>query len=169
MKGADYLEGISRQSREVGIQEELMGSLGQGDRYRNSGRSKQLGFMGRSMRSERAEQREPRDSPKVPSEYNDELTHWKRPWCWEGFKARREGDKRGWDGWMASLTWWTRVWARALRVGDGQGNLVCFGPWGHKESDTTDQLNWTDDEWWWTHSGKATNQGQGRTSCKDQW
>ena len=31
-----------------------------------------------------------------------ELTHWKRPWCWEGLGAGREGDDRGWDGWMAS-------------------------------------------------------------------
>ena len=73
------MEGISRQRGEVGIQKELMGSLSQGDTYGNSGRSKQLGFMGRSVRSKRAEQREPRDSLKVPSEYNDELTHWKRP------------------------------------------------------------------------------------------
>ena len=27
-------------------------------------------------------------------------------------------------------------------VGDGQGGLVCFSPWGRKESDTTEQLNW---------------------------
>ena len=26
-------------------------------------------------------------------------------------------------------------------VGDGQGSLVCYSPWGHKESDTTEQLN----------------------------
>ena len=39
-----------------------------------------------------------------------ELTHWKRPWCWERLKAGGEGDNRGWDGWMASLTQWTRVW-----------------------------------------------------------
>ena len=30
----------------------------------------------------------------------EELTHWKRPWCWEGLGARGEGDHRGWDGWM---------------------------------------------------------------------
>ena len=30
----------------------------------------------------------------------EELTHWKRPWCWEGFGAEGEGDNRGWDGWM---------------------------------------------------------------------
>ena len=40
-----------------------------------------------------------------------ELTHWKRLWCWERLKAGGEGDDRGWDGWMASLTWWTWVWA----------------------------------------------------------
>ena len=37
----------------------------------------------------------------------EELTHWKRLWCWEGLGARAEGDDRGWDGWMASLTRWT--------------------------------------------------------------
>ena len=40
-----------------------------------------------------------------------ELTHWKRPWCQERLKAGGEGDNRGWDGWMASPTQWTRVWA----------------------------------------------------------
>ena len=29
-------------------------------------------------------------------------------------------------------------------IGDGQGGLACCGSWGHKESDTTDQLNWTE-------------------------
>ena len=40
----------------------------------------------------------------------EELTHWNRPCCWERLKAGGEGDDRGWDGWMASLTWWTWVW-----------------------------------------------------------
>ena len=40
----------------------------------------------------------------------EELTHLKRPWCWERLKAGGEGDKRGWDGWMASSTQWTWVW-----------------------------------------------------------
>ena len=40
----------------------------------------------------------------------EELTHWKRPWCWARLKAGGEGDHRGWDGWMASLTQWTGVW-----------------------------------------------------------
>ena len=38
------------------------------------------------------------------------LTHWKRSWCWERLRAGGEGDDRG-DGWMASPTQWTWVWA----------------------------------------------------------
>ena len=41
----------------------------------------------------------------------EEPTHWKRPWYWEMLKAGGEGDNRGWDGWMASPTQWTWVWA----------------------------------------------------------
>ena len=33
---------------------------------------------------------------------------------------------------------------QALGVGDGQESLVCCSPWGHKESDTTEWLNWTE-------------------------
>ena len=38
-------------------------------------------------------------------------THWKRPWCWEGLKAGREGDNRGQNSETASPIWWTWVWA----------------------------------------------------------
>ena len=38
-----------------------------------------------------------------------ELTHLERPWCWERLRAGGEGDDRGWDGWMSSLTQWTWV------------------------------------------------------------
>ena len=34
----------------------------------------------------------------------ENLTHWKRLWCWERLKAGGERDSRGWDGWMASPT-----------------------------------------------------------------
>ena len=44
-----------------------------------------------------------------------EPTHWKRPWFWERLKAGREGDDKWWDGWMASPTQWTRVWAKSGR------------------------------------------------------
>ena len=40
----------------------------------------------------------------------EELTNLKRPWCWERLKVGGEGEDRGWDGWMASLTRWTWVW-----------------------------------------------------------
>ena len=43
----------------------------------------------------------------------EELTHWKRLWCWEGLGAGGEGDNRRWDGWMASLTQWTLVWVNS--------------------------------------------------------
>ena len=66
-----------------------------------------------------------------------------KPWCWERLRAGGEGDDRGWDGWMASLTQWTWVWVDSA-VGDGQGDLACYGSWGQKVSDTAEWLNWTD-------------------------
>ena len=48
----------------------------------------------------------------------------------------------GWDGWMTSLTQWTEF-KQAPGGGGGEGSLACCSPWGHKESDTTEQLNWT--------------------------
>ena len=44
-----------------------------------------------------------------------QLTHWKKPWCWKILRAGGEGDNRGWDGWMASPTQWTWVWANCRR------------------------------------------------------
>ena len=41
----------------------------------------------------------------------------KSSWCWETLKAGREGDDRGWNGWMVWPTQWTWVWAS-------------FGRWG---------------------------------------
>ena len=41
----------------------------------------------------------------------EELPLWKRPWCWERLKAGGEGDDRGSDGWMASPTQCTWIWA----------------------------------------------------------
>ena len=80
------------------------------------------------------------------------LTHWKRPWCWERLKAGGEEDDRGWDGWMASPTQWTWVWVNSgswsflnsnFPVREGQGSLACCSPWGCKELDMTERLNWT--------------------------
>ena len=73
----------------------------------------------------------------------EELTHWILLWCWEGLGAGGEEDNRGWDGWMASPTQWT-WFGWTLGVGDGHGGLAYCGSWGCKESDTTEQLNWTE-------------------------
>ena len=64
------------------------------------------------------------------------LTHWKRPWSWERYKAGGGGDNRGQDGWIASLTQWTWVWTRSARW----WRLACCSPWGCKESDMTEQM-----------------------------
>ena len=50
-------------------------------------------------------------SSNILATWYEELIHWKRPWCWDRLKARGEGDDRGWDGWMASPTQWTWIWA----------------------------------------------------------
>ena len=72
----------------------------------------------------------------------EELTHWKRPWCWEGLGAGGEVDDRGWDGWMASPTRWAWVWVNSGSC-KGQGGLACCNSWdcrvGH---DWVTELNW---------------------------
>ena len=75
--------------------------------------------------------------------WSKELTHWKRPWCWERLRAGGEGDYRGWHGWMASPTQWTWVW-----VNSGSwwwtGRPACCSSWGRNKSDTTELLNRTE-------------------------
>ena len=65
-------------------------------------------------------------SSSSPATCCKELTHLKRSWCWERLKAGGEGDDRQWDGWMASLTRWTWVWASSRSwwspSGPGEGN-----------------------------------------------
>ena len=69
----------------------------------------------------------------------EELTPWKRPWCWERLKVRRGGDDRGWDGWMASPTQWTWWWTGKP---DGLKSMGLQRV-GH---DRTNELNWTETE-----------------------
>ena len=73
------------------------------------------------------------------------LTHLKRPWCWERLKVGGEGDDRGWDGWMASLTQWTWVWvsSRSWWWIGRPGVLQSMGlqKVGH---DWVTELNWTE-------------------------
>ena len=49
-------------------------------------------------------------------------------------------------GWHHRLNGHEFEWT--LGVGDGQGGLACYSPWGHKESDTTERLNWIELNWW---------------------
>ena len=74
----------------------------------------------------------------------EKLTHLKRPWCWERLRAGGEGDNRGWDGWMASLTQWTWVWVNSgeLVMDEKAWRAAVHG--GCKESDMTEHLNWTE-------------------------
>ena len=72
----------------------------------------------------------------------EELTHLKRPWCWERLrreKGRTEDEMAGWHHWLDGCE---SEWA--LGVGDGQGGLACSGSWGRKESDMTQRLKWTE-------------------------
>ena len=73
----------------------------------------------------------------------EEPTHWKRPWCWERLRAGGEGDNTGWDGWMASPTQWTWVWVNS-RSWWWTGRPGILHSVDHKESDTTEHLNWTE-------------------------
>ena len=73
----------------------------------------------------------------------EELTYWKRLWCWGRLNAGREGDDRGWNGWMASWTRWTWVWANS-------GNWWWTGKPGMLQSmgsqrveHRTEWLNWS--------------------------
>ena len=70
-----------------------------------------------------------------------EPTHWKRPWCWERLKAGGERNDRGWDGWMASLTWWTWVWASSGSWW-WTGKPDVLQSMGRKELDMTECLNY---------------------------
>ena len=69
----------------------------------------------------------------------EELTHLKRPWCWARLKEGGEGDDRGWDGWMASLTQWTWVWIN-FRIWYREACRAAF----HWVTNHWTLLNWTE-------------------------
>ena len=74
-----------------------------------------------------------------------ELTHWTRPWCWEGLGAGGEGDDRGWDGWMSSPTPWTWVWVNSESWWwTGRPGVLWFMGSQRVGHDWATELNWTE-------------------------
>ena len=71
----------------------------------------------------------------------EELTHLKRPWCWERLRAGGEGDYR-WYGWMASLTQWTWVWVNSRNWRWTAWSAASMGL-PRVEDNWTTELNWT--------------------------
>ena len=70
----------------------------------------------------------------------EELTHWKRPWCWKRLKAWGKGaTKDEMVGWHHRLD--GHEFEQALGDGDGQGSLPYCCPWGHKDLDMTEWLS----------------------------
>ena len=81
----------------------------------------------------------------------EELTHWKRLWCWERLWAGGEGDDRGWDGWMASLTRWTWVWVNSWSWWwTGRPGVLRFMGLQRVRHDWATELNWTDKRLLWS-------------------
>ena len=72
-----------------------------------------------------------------------ELTHLKRPWCWERLRAGGEGDNRGWDGWMASPTQWTWIWVDSGSWWwTGRPGMLWFMGWQRVGHYWVTELNW---------------------------
>ena len=84
---------------------------------------------------------------------------WKEPDAGKDWRQEEKGmtedEMVGWHHWLNVHGFgWT------LGVGDGQGGLACCGSWGHKESDTTEWLNWTDAGKDWRRKEKGTTEDE---------
>ena len=76
----------------------------------------------------------------------EEVTHWKRLWCWEGLGAGGEGDNRGWDGWIASPTRCTWVWLNSRSWWwTGRPGVLWFMGSQRVGHDWVTELNWTEE------------------------
>ena len=74
----------------------------------------------------------------------EELTHLKRPCCWERLRAGGKRDDRGWDGWMASPTRWTWVWGKSESWWwTGRPGMLQFMGSQRVGHDWATELNWT--------------------------
>ena len=67
----------------------------------------------------------------------------KKPWCWEGLGAGGEGDDRGWDGWMSSLSRWAWVWVNSGSLW-WTGMLQFMGSQSQTRLSYWTELNWTE-------------------------
>ena len=77
-------------------------------------------------------------SSNIVATWWEELTHWKRPWCWERLRAGGEGDDRGWGGWMASPMDTSLRKLRELVKDREAGSAAAHGA---AEADTTEPLH----------------------------
>ena len=84
---------------------------------------------------------------KTPILWPSDVKNWllEKTLIWGKIEGRRRrGQQRmrwvdGWHHWRDG-----HESEQALGVDDGQGSLVCCSPWGHKEVDMTERLNWTE-------------------------
>ena len=68
-----------------------------------------------------------------------------KDWCCEGLGAGGEGDDRGWDGWMASLTRWTWVWVNSRSLWwTGRPGVLWFMGSQRVRHEWATELNWTE-------------------------
>ena len=77
----------------------------------------------------------------------EELTHLKKPWCWEILRARGEGDNRGWENEMteASPTQWIWVWVNSKSWWwTGKPGMVWFMGSQRVGLDWVTELNWNE-------------------------
>ena len=68
-----------------------------------------------------------------------QTTHWKSPWCWENRGQKKRAPEDEMAGQHRGCN--EHELGQTLGDGEGQWGLVCCSPWGHKELDTTGQLN----------------------------
>ena len=101
-------------------------------------------------------------NPNTLATWCGELTHLKTPWWWERLRAGGEGDDRGWDGWMASLTQWIWVWVYSGSWWwTGRSGMLRFMGLQRVGHDWTTALNWHRDGIFVSHVAVP--------NCKGSW
>ena len=92
----------------------------------------------------------------------EELTHLKRPRCWERLRIGGKGDNRGWDGWMVSPTHWTWVWVDSGSLWwTGRPGMLQFIGLQKVGQDWATEVNWTEHQnaYAWLHSSLILDNG----------